>query len=483
MVKYAYMLQGGYGHGGATIAMFRRCDEFINQGITCISLTVDFYPEVYEYIEKARHTGLIPNKLECRNPFIDLAKEADNWLDKIGIHAAGCYPMTYIDGDSVTYYKTDGEKINHTKRDIKDRLSYFEYKGQIVSEIFRVNDLKVEYNYSPKGMCICIKEYDFQSSKQLKCLVFDYNLGIVKQWKSSYHWNVEWMKEVLPLNEPTVLICDGPGSARKILDINRDNVKTIHVLHNNHKHANGNIVKRDQWNLDNKDRFDALIALTESHKKDLIKDFGGDNFYDILNFSNIKQLKSKIKHEPYRIGFFGQLFDRKGVKDAIKALSLLHSKYKLPARLEVFGARSTPEETQKIISGYMEFAKERDLEDYVVFHGYTNNVAEEMTACHVVLFPSYTEAQGLTILEAMHLGVPVIAYDCKYGPSVMIDNNENGYLCELGNVSELAENTNKLLTNDIMREKMSKSAKEKSKLISDSKNIFGKWQEVFNDLF
>ena len=483
MVKNAYMLQGGYGRGGATIAMFRRCEAFINKGIHCVSLTVDFFPEIYDYLGKSKVNEWLPAELEFKNPFIDLSVKAEFWLENVGHRIAHNFLLCYLEGDTVVYYKSNGYRFNQETPNKNNRVSYFEHKGKVISETFLINGLRIEYNYSLKGMCICIKEYSAESNKQLKCLVFDYSLGIVKYYKSSYHWNIAWMRSILPKKENTVLICDGPGSARKILEVKSKNIKAIHVLHNNHKYTNGNIVQRDKWNLDNRNQFDALVPLTEGHKKDLIDDFEDSNFYNILNFTKTTEIKSISKYKPLRIGFFGQLYDRKGVKDAINTLVLLHNKYNLAATLDVYGARPSPADTEKAISSYRKMVKEKKLESFVTFHGYINNVPEEMSSCHCVLFPSYTEAQGLTILESMHLGVPVVAYDCKYGPSVMIDNGENGYLCEVGNVNELAEKINYLFTHDSVRENFSSLARDKSKIVSDSDKIFQQWEDMFDILF
>lgn len=482
MIKNAYMLQGSYGSFGLTAAMLRRCDEFLARNIHCVSLTLDFTPNIYSYVTESKAIGKVPEKLECRNPYIDIAIQADNWLDKVGNHIASCFLFSYLDTDTVIYYKTNGYKLNQKNYNKKDRVSCFEYKGKTINEVFLVDDIRVEYNYSTEGLCLSIREFEHKSNKQLKCLIFDYTLGVIKQYKSSYQWNVEWMKVILPKTENTVLICDGPGSARKLIEVKRNNIKVIYVMHNNHKHDNNKLTKRDAWNLENKNKFDAIIPLTERHKKDLVKDFGDSNFYNIFNFTNIKNTDININFEPFRIGFFGQLIDRKGVKDAIQALGLLHKKYHLLARLDIFGGTANPTDMDKSINKYMEIVKEKNLEDFVTFHGYTNKVLEEMAKCHCIIFPSNSEAQPLTIVEAMSLGVPVVAYDCKYGPSSMIDNGKNGYLSNVGDIAKLAKNANNILTNSKLRDEMSELAKESSKSFTDSERIFQQWEKMFFEL-
>ena len=483
MVKNVYSVQGSYGNFGLTTAMLRRCDEFIAHGINCVSLTLDFTPNIYEFVAKAKAIGKAPSGLECRNPYIDLSTQADYWLKNVGHHIASCFLLACLDDDTVVYYKTNGYKLNQKKHSEKDRHSFYEYQGKVINQVFLIDDVKVEYNYSPDGLCISIREFDRKTNKQLKFLVFDYSFGVVRNYESSYWWNVAWIKDILPSEVNTVLICDGPGTARKLQHIDYDNVKTLYVIHHNHKTDKGIVTKRDKWNLENKNKFDAVLALTEHQKKDLAKDYGNDKFYNILNFTKVKEIDSKIIFEPLQIGFIGQLTDRKGLSDAIKAIALLHRKYKLNAKLEIFGGTLNSKDFNKSISKYKELIKEKGIENFVTFHGYTSKVAEAMSSCNCILFPSYSEAQGLTIIESMHLGVPVIAYDCKYGPSSMIENGKTGYLCEVGDIEGLAKNANYLLTNIGLREEISKLAKIKSREFTDTEYIFQQWQNMFNELF
>ena len=483
MIKKAYMLQGSYGRFGLTKAMFRRCDEFIKRGIHCVSLTVDFTQNIYTIEAEAKATNSAPIALEFRNPYLDLSIQADTWSNDVGIHIAKNFLLSYIEDNTIVYYQTNGYKLNQKKYSLADRLSYIESNDIIISESYLHNDIKVEFNYSLKGLCISIREFDYKSNKQLRCLVFDYSLGIIKYYKSSYQWNISWMKGLFPIDDNVALICDGPGSARKIVEAKRDKVKVMYVMHNNHKHDNGNIVKRDKWNLENKNKFDAIIALTERHKEDLINDFGGGNFYNILNFTKMQKLDFETAYQPMKIGFFGQLIDRKGVNDAIKALALIHEKYSLPATLHFFGGAPNPEDLDKNIAKYMRTVKEKKLEKFVTFHGYTTKAFQEMSLCHCILFPSYSEAQPLTIVEVMSLGIPIISYDCKYGPSTMIEDGKSGYLSEVGNIEQLAKNASDILTNDVLRAKVSKSAKERAQQFTDSDYVFQQWNKIFAKLF
>ena len=52
---------------------------------------------------------------------------------------------------------------------------------------------------------------------------------------------------------------------------------------------------------------------------------------------------------------------------------------------------------------------------------------------------SHYESLGMTIIEAMQFGLPVVSVDCPTGPREILGDSEYGILIEQNNVSKLAE--------------------------------------------
>ena len=46
------------------------------------------------------------------------------------------------------------------------------------------------------------------------------------------------------------------------------------------------------------------------------------------------------------------------------------------------------------------------------------------------ILTSKYEGFGLTIMESIEMGCPVLSYDVRYGPNEIINHGENGYLIE-----------------------------------------------------
>lgn len=59
---------------------------------------------------------------------------------------------------------------------------------------------------------------------------------------------------------------------------------------------------------------------------------------------------------------------------------------------------------------------------------------------------SYVETLGLTFLEALTSGLPIVAFDLPYGAEALIDEGKNGYKIEYKNIEELAKAIIRLFT-------------------------------------
>lgn len=102
--------------------------------------------------------------------------------------------------------------------------------------------------------------------------------------------------------------------------------------------------------------------------------------------------------------------------------------------------------------------KSMGLTNNVTFTGYLDKqqVYSAYHAADLMLFPSKTETQGLTAVESIMCGTPVVGLN-EMGVKNVIDNNESGILTKEC-VSEYASAAIELLKNENLRKKMSKKA-------------------------
>jgi glycosyltransferase involved in cell wall biosynthesis len=91
-------------------------------------------------------------------------------------------------------------------------------------------------------------------------------------------------------------------------------------------------------------------------------------------------------------------------------------------------------------------AKSLGLDMHVLFTGYRKDALRILSAADVFVLPAYEEPFGISVLEAMSLGIPVVATDAG-GPSEILTDGENGLLVPPNNAKALAEGIMMLIDN------------------------------------
>lgn len=80
-----------------------------------------------------------------------------------------------------------------------------------------------------------------------------------------------------------------------------------------------------------------------------------------------------------------------------------------------------------------------NLIDSVKFIETTNKILDYYKNSSIFCLSSRFEGFGMVLLEAMSVGLPIVSFNCKCGPSDLIEHNGNGYLVDNGDISQLAE--------------------------------------------
>ncbi|EPH41257.1 glycosyltransferase family 4 protein [Streptomyces aurantiacus] len=104
---------------------------------------------------------------------------------------------------------------------------------------------------------------------------------------------------------------------------------------------------------------------------------------------------------------------------------------------------------------------ELGLHDNVLLMGPHTPIDTEWAKGALAAVSSSTESFGMTIVEAMRLGVPVVATDCDYGPREIITHGVDGLLVPAhGTVEDhLADGLCRLIENDTERFRMAEAAR------------------------
>ena len=140
-----------------------------------------------------------------------------------------------------------------------------------------------------------------------------------------------------------------------------------------------------------------------------------------------------IDHERVTVLFAGQIIERKGVADLLRAWDLLSAETRSRGELVIVGddlenAGAYRHEMEQLAG---------ELGHPVRFQGFQRNVPRWLTAADIVLVPSHAEPLGNATLEAMAHGRPVIGCDVGGIPE-MVDEKVTGLLAPPKSPSTLA---------------------------------------------
>lgn len=104
----------------------------------------------------------------------------------------------------------------------------------------------------------------------------------------------------------------------------------------------------------------------------------------------------------------------------------------------------------------------------------TTNIVSEYQNASIYALSSRYEGFGLVLVEAMQMGLPVVSFDCPQGPREIVSQGETGLLVPNGNVLAFADALSEMISNQPMREKMSKQALLHVERFSE-KSTLAKW--------
>ena len=119
------------------------------------------------------------------------------------------------------------------------------------------------------------------------------------------------------------------------------------------------------------------------------------------------------------------------------------------------------------------------ISDKVIFFGNSNEIDKILSYTDLFLLPSETESFGLAALEAMAWGVPVISSNSGGLPEVNFEG-VSGYLSDVGNTEEMAQNAIKILKDNTILAKFKENALSVAKRF-DIKNIVPLYEEVYKE--
>jgi len=170
----------------------------------------------------------------------------------------------------------------------------------------------------------------------------------------------------------------------------------------------------------------------------------------------IQELRKSLglKKDDFVIIYPAELSFRKNQEWLIKTLEKLIKKNK-EIHLLLPGKDSLNGQLDNLI-------KELKLNKNIHLLGFRKDIPKLMKISDLSISTSRQEGLPVNIMEAMYMGLPIIATNCR-GNSDLIDNGESGYIIEQKDQKNFIGKIDKIFNKEIDIKKLSKNSKEKAK--------------------
>lgn len=225
-------------------------------------------------------------------------------------------------------------------------------------------------------------------------------------------------------------------------------------------------------------RADFFISASNATKKEFIKNYHIPSkkiktiYIGIpLNKKDSNQSKFKnklgIKKNEIVLLFVGFLNPRKGIKYLIEAFNKIIQ----PAKLILIGKWEKAYKNK-----ILPLIKEKNK---VIITGFLPDsyMHKYYSIADIFVLPSLLEGFGIPIIEAMHLGIPIIATNAGSLPEIV---GEAGIITEKRSTESLLKAINNLIEDKNLREKISIIGKKRAKKYFILENMINNYEKIYN---
>lgn len=285
------------------------------------------------------------------------------------------------------------------------------------------------------------------------------------------------LKSVLLRERADITVCMFNNDASFITDINDGSAKLLEIHFSKFKRLQYN--RKGIWRLADLWRsmrdervvrkFDKFIVLTEEDKK---------LWGEIKNIEVIPNAITVIPKETstlenQRVLAVGRFTFQKGFDRLVEAWRIISNQFP-DWKLDIVG---DGEEYDKLVA----LIKQYRLDNSVSLIQAQKDLSSKYLGASIYAMTSHYEGLPMVLLEAQSYGLPIVSFDCKCGPKDIIEDGENGFLVDDGNVLEFAKRIGELMENASLRKEMGNKA-YKSSIRFNEDIIMNQWIQIFKSL-
>jgi glycosyltransferase involved in cell wall biosynthesis len=235
------------------------------------------------------------------------------------------------------------------------------------------------------------------------------------------------------------------------------------------------------------------VAKRLYHQADLIITISEGIAHELESTAQIEPNKMKVIHNPIELPIneedpiilpgnknsdnliilaAGRLTPLKNFPMLLKASALVSQEY----QIELFILGDGPERQH-----LDDLSRKLNISSHVHFMGFVSNPQDYFAHADIFTLTSNHEGFGNVIVEAMAMGVPVIATDCPYGPREILQGGESGILVPVDDENALAVAILDLLDQSDKLEHLARAGKSRARDFS-IQEILPQYEQAFLEL-
>lgn len=178
--------------------------------------------------------------------------------------------------------------------------------------------------------------------------------------------------------------------------------------------------------------------------------------------------------QPYLLAVERLEESQKDITTLLRAYSILRNQWHHTGPLYLLGKGHSEAYLRQL-------AVELDIEEYVVFLGFSNNPYPWIAHCQLLVHSAKFEGLPTILIEGLMLDRMIVATDCPTGPQEILNRGKAGLLTPVGDEQAMAEAMHKMLTDKALQTQYLASLQEHRQLFmfSHTEKLF---KQLINDI-
>ncbi len=377
----------------------------------------------------------------------------------------------------IVYVYPDFKEFGGTQRVLVDKMNYLadHYSEEVILLTYSQGSSPIVYTLSPR-----VKHIDLGIDY---VLLYQYNrfFRFIEIWKYDYILKKRYSTLIGKLNPDIVITTTFYSNLVSIVascDIPYVRIMESHIgiryLFSNSMDSRKNIWKwmHELYKLKiimrKARKYDLLVALNQIDADDWRKYVKTKVIRNVVH-PNLTEKTSDLQSKC--VVFVGRLVEQKGIFDLLEIWKKVHQKYP-DWFLDIYGDGELHDQLEKEIES---------LNIGIRLHAPVSDIFSRYCEASMLLLTSLYEPFGLVMPEAMSCGLPVVAFDCPDGPSMFIQDGENGFLIKNRDINVFVDRVCCLIESLELRRQMGSTALKISVFYAPEQ-IIPQWMCLFQEL-